>query len=80
MWWSYEYASVFIREVNVLSSNEMRTMDILHKKERNVNSDFLIVTMGRVAIISFELSCKKFYSKHLVARHFMIISLFKICA
>ena len=42
--------------------------------KRNVNSDFSVVTMRRVAIIFFELGVvKKFHAKILITRHFIII-------
>ena len=59
---------------------------------RGYNTSFSVVTMRRVAIIFFELevvknlkenwkvSSKKFHTNVLIARHFMIISLFKSCA
>ena len=47
---------------------------------RNVNSDFSVVIMRRVAIIFFELEVvKKFMQKNLMARHFMITFLLKSC-
>ena len=46
---------------------------------RNVNSDFSIVTMRRVAIFFFEFgSCKKFHAKILIARHFILFSCLEI--
>ena len=45
---------------------------------RNLNSDFSIVTIRRVAIIFFELvATKKFHAKYLIRGHFTIILLFK---
>ena len=41
---------------------------------KNVNSDFSIVTMRRVAIVLWIGSCKKFHAKILIARHFIKIS------
>ena len=50
-----------------------------YNTRRNVNSDFSIVTMRRVAIIFFELGVvKKIHAKILMARHLMITFCLKI--
>ena len=67
---------ISIRQLHVM----LCLMMYLHEL-RNVNSDFSVVTMRRIAIIFFELAfVKKFHAKILIARHFMIISFIKNCA
>ena len=56
-------------------------MEIYNNTIRNINLDFSIVTMRRVAIIVFELEIvKNLMPKILIAKHFAIIFLFKNCA
>ena len=45
---------------------------------RDVNSDFSIVTIHRVAIIYLKLGVIKNFAKFIISRHFIIITFIKI--